>query len=115
MTGAPAQALVALLVFAALAAEPVRAGEMLVQGDVVEVVPIMTAAAPGTGCQPAKPPAGADLVTVLRWDLRRECGAGVPAGEISGYRVRYRWDGRVYSRVMAQPPGETVTLRVHVR
>jgi hypothetical protein len=36
------------------------------------------------------------------------------AAPVTGYRVYYRWDGRVYSQVMRERPGPTVPLRVRL-
>jgi hypothetical protein len=93
------------------------AAEMIVQGEVIDVVPVAEStarpAAPAVDCHPAKPRHGANLLELLEWDLRVRCPA--PAGTASAYRVYYRWDGRTYSRIMREPPGETVSLRVRVR
>lgn len=96
---------------------PARGGEMIVQGQVVDVVPLSDSgnSAGRASCQPPKPGAGADLVALLAWDLRTECSGALPAARVSAYRVYYRWDGRTYSQVMSEPPGETVSLRVRVR
>ena len=52
---------------------------------------------------------GTGLADLLAWDLRLGCEA--PAA----FRVFYRWDGRTFSRVMAERPGATVPVRVRVR
>lgn len=93
-----------------------RAGELLVDAPVVNVVPLgdegpMEDSA--VACAPARPAPGAGLVALLEWDLRAHCPDA--AGRVTGYRVYYRWDGRTYDRVVAEPPGETVALRVRVR
>jgi hypothetical protein len=107
-------ALVTLL--ATLTLSPwIQAAEMVVQGEVVDVVPITDSARATSGdCHPRKPPADAGLVELLEWDLRTTCDAEPSSARISGYRVYYRWDGRTYSRVMPEPPGETVSLRVRL-
>ena len=93
----------------------IQAAEMVVQGEVVDVVPITGSARATSGdCHPSRPPADAGLVELLEWDLRTTCDAEPSSARISGYRVYYRWDGRTYSRVMPEPPGETVSLRVHL-
>lgn len=82
----------------------VAAGEMRAEAEVVDVVPV------GDGdCQPPKPAAGAGLADLLAWDLRLGCGTP------RGFRVFYRWDGRTFSRLMAERPGPTVPVRVRVR
>jgi len=89
---------------------PAAAGELRGEATVVNVVPLTG----GTGardCQPPRPHGGG-LTELLAWDLRVDCSAAAPA--VSGYRVFYRWDGHTYSRVMAQPPGATVPVRVRV-
>ncbi|MBK81612.1 MAG: hypothetical protein CMQ43_11965 [Gammaproteobacteria bacterium] len=80
------------------------AGEIRAEAQVVDVVPVA-----GGDCQPPKPPAGTGLADLLAWDLRLGCEA--PAA----FRVFYRWDGRTFSRVMAERPGATVPVRVRVR
>jgi hypothetical protein len=91
---------------------------MLVQGQVVDVVPLSghhAALDPGPDCHLPKPARGADLIALLEWDLRVNCTAnpGAPPA-VSGYRVYYRWDGRTFSRVMREPPGDTISLRVRL-
>jgi hypothetical protein len=34
--------------------------------------------------------------------------------ELAGYRVRYEYDGRVYERRMAEPPGDTIRVGVEL-
>lgn len=98
-----------------LLAAPVLAGEMRVQGEVVDVVPLAGAApaGPSVSCQPPRPGAGAGLAALLAWDLRVDCPAA--AAPVAGYRVYYRWDGRTYSQVMRERPGATVPLRVRLQ
>lgn len=90
------------------------AAEMRVHGEVVNVVPVTGAApeGPSPNCQPPRPQAGAGLVELLSWDLRVHCPPA--AASVTGYRVFYRWDGHTYSRVMREPPGATVPLRVRL-
>ena len=80
------------------------AGEIHAEAEVVEVVPAVTG-----DCQPPRPAAGAGLADLLAWDLRLRCEA--PAA----YRVVYRWDGRTFSRMVAERPGPTVPVRVRIR
>lgn len=102
---------------------PAVAGEMLVQGRIIDVVPIdepQWSVSGGAACEPRPPESRADLTALLAWDLRTQCNgrrAGRPAGTdaVSGYRVYYRWDGRTYQHVVRQPPaGDTISLRVRV-
>ena len=108
---------VTVLVLAAINA---RAGELYVQGRVVDVVPVYgsrTVMAPPSDCRnPPRPPLEAGLVALLRWDMQPACGAVRRTEQtITGYRVSYEWENRIYSRVMSEPPGETMTLRLKVR
>jgi len=107
----------ALLMLAATpsASRTALAAEMVVQGEVVDVVPITGSARAGqVDCHPPKPAPGAGLVELLQWDLRADCTADSARQDASGYRVYYRWDGRTYSQVMREPPGDTVSLRVRL-
>lgn len=97
--------LIGLLVLAPLT----QAAEMQARAQVVDVVPLGDRA---PGCRPPRP-AGGGLVELLAWDLRVACPPAHPT-VAGGYRVFYRWDGRTYSRVMAQPPGPTIPLRVRL-
>jgi hypothetical protein len=45
----------------------------------------------------------------------REVRRTVYEERISGYRVRYRYGGSVYERVLAEDPGPTLRVRVNVR
>lgn len=93
------------------AAAPAPAAEILVQAQVVDVVAVDGGTLRPVGdCRRPRPAADAGLVDLLGWDLRVGCPAPPNA-----YRVYYRWDGRTYSRVTAEPPGDTVPLRVRIR
>ncbi|MEQ8858021.1 MAG: hypothetical protein RIC56_05190 [Pseudomonadales bacterium] len=84
--------------------------ELRARAPVVDVVPL---GAPSSipACEPPRP-SGIDLAALLAWDLRLDCPA--PAAVATGYRVFYRWDGRTYSRVMAEHPGDSVPVRVRL-
>jgi uncharacterized protein YcfJ len=94
------------------------ARELIVHGNVVEVQPITSsrqiAEAPANcHTRPLAPDVG--LADLLAWDLRAGCPTVYRSEEsVTGYRVVYEWDGRAYTRVMREPPGETVALRVSV-
>lgn len=99
--------LVASLLLTAL---PALAGEMRVEAPVVNVEPLTGPDRIEEVC-PEKPSAG--LVDTLRWDLGLSCTSRrVADTRVSGYRVFYRWDNRVYSQVMASKPGDTIALTV---
>lgn len=98
------RAAVLALGLAGTAAVAASTGEIRAQAEVVDVVPVRTG-----DCQPPRPDADAGLADLLAWDLRLGCEA--PAA----FRVFYRWDGRTFSRVMAERPGPTVPVRVQVR
>ena len=38
----------------------------------------------------------------------------IESSTVTGYRVFYRWDDRVYSQVMASTPGATIPLKVRI-
>jgi hypothetical protein len=55
------------------------------------------------------------LAQTLAWDLGLNCREEVlDSGAITGYRVFYRWDDRVYSQVMASAPGATIPLKIRI-
>ena len=93
-----------------LGAPAAVASELRGEARVVDVVPL-AGSVTERDCHPPKPHGGG-LAELLAWDLRLDCAAATPA--VTGYRVYYRWDGHTYSRVMAQPPGATVPVRVRV-
>lgn len=95
-----------------IAASLVQAGELRVSAPVVNVEPIASPDRVVETC-PAKPTNG--LGATLRWDLGISCSTQrVPSGEVTGYRVFYRWDNRVYSQVMDSNPGASIALTVSV-
>lgn len=100
-------------VIAFLAGAEVSAGELRVQAPVVEVEPI---SAPPTRIEHCDDkPMNGTLAQTLAWDLGLNCREEVlKSGAITGYRVFYRWDDRVYSRVMAAAPGATIPLKVRI-
>lgn len=95
----------------ALLTWPAAANEMVVEGEVLEVVPLQRAEmAP---CEVARPPADAGLAALLRWDLGLGCE---PArhSRVSRYQVTYRWDDRVHTRVLDYHPGDRIALKVRI-
>ena len=61
-----------------------------------------------------KPPNGS-LAQTMVWDLGLNCREEIlESGAITGYRVFYRWDDRVYSQVMAAAPGSTIPLKIRI-
>ncbi|NIP13221.1 MAG: hypothetical protein GWM88_00155 [Pseudomonadales bacterium] len=95
------------------------AREILVEGDVVRVIPLTASSVVverDGDCAPVKPAGQADLVALLAWDLRADCLTRRREVQVQdGYRVYYRWDERVYSVVMSERPGPTIPLRINVR
>jgi len=70
-------------------------------------------------------PANDDIVAALRSEsgLRgsrqstyrcRTVTQSAEARELSGYRVRFRYEGQIYERDMAEDPGERIRVRVRV-
>jgi hypothetical protein len=56
-----------------------------------------------------------DLLELLNWDLCR--GQYLETNSdyrLKGYRVFYEWDGREFSRVMAQRPRQTIAVRIRL-
>ena len=96
-----------------LIASTAAAGELRVQAPVVDVEPI---SAPPTRIEHCDDkPLNGSLAQTLAWDLGLNCREEVlKSGAITGYRVFYRWDDRVYSQVMASTPGATIPLKVRI-
>jgi len=100
----------ALAIITLVAASLAQADEIRVSAPVVNVEPIASPDRVVETC-PAKPANG--LGATLRWDLGISCSTHrVPSDEITGYRVFYRWDNRVYSQVMDSNPGAHIALKV---
>lgn len=54
-----------------------------------------------------------DLVELLHWDLGTgHCSIEETTETITGYRVYYQWDDRLFSQVMAEQPGSHIQLRI---
>ena len=107
-----------VLLLLAVSGGTVGARELMVHGNVIEVQPITSnrqiAAAPSNcHAQPAAP--HHSLADLLAWDLRAGCPEVYRSEtSVTGYRVVYEWDGRTHTRIMREPPGETLALRVRV-
>lgn len=98
---------------AVLSGAAATAGELRVQAQVVDVEPI---SAPPTRIEHCDDkPLNGSLAQTLAWDLGMNCREEVlDSGAITGYRVFYRWDDRVYSQVMASAPGATIPLKIRI-
>lgn len=93
---------------------PVFAGSLTVQAPVVDVQPVTEPAREIQRCD-GKPDRSRGLAARLAWDLGLNCRTErVESGRVTGYRVFYRWDDRVYSQVMASSPGDTIPLHVRL-
>ena len=96
------------------AGSPGFADSLTVRAPVVDVQPVTEPPREVQRCEP-KPERSRGLGATLAWDLGLNCRAErLESGVVTGYRVFYRWDDRVFSRVMAQSPGETVPLSVRL-
>ena len=102
-----------------LAAASAMADSFLVDAPVLEVTPLTRAERVSErvgDCDPARPPADAGLALLLAWDLRADCRTVWTTREhVEGYRVRYRVDGRVYTRVLDHDPGDHLPVRLTIR
>lgn len=115
-TSSPRHGMFRVLLTAALLAPmmPASAGSLTVQAPVVDVQPVTEPDREVEHCD-ARPDRDRGLAATLAWDLGLDCRTErVASGRITGYRVFYRWDDRVYSRVMASAPGDTVTLAIRL-
>ena len=103
-----------MLVFAMLSTLTASADQFIGQAAVVDVVPLTRTVTDEVArvCETPRPLASDGLSAMLKWDL---CPPAVLTREVpDGYRVFYKWDNRVYDRVMARDPGESVAVRVRV-
>lgn len=107
----------ALVLATALLPTQLPAAELIVESRVVDVVPLMatrTVSAQVGDCEPQRPD-GADLAALLAWDLRAHCRTETREQQyVDGYRVSYEWQDRIHEQVLAERPGETITLRVRL-
>ncbi|MGE0624067.1 MAG: hypothetical protein AB7I04_04940 [Pseudomonadales bacterium] len=95
-------------------AAPALAGSLTVQAPVVDVQPVTEPAREVQRCD-GKPDRSRGLAATLAWDLGLNCRTElVETGQVTGYRVFYRWDDRVYSRVMSRSPGDSIPLTVRL-
>ena len=110
--------LMTVLMTVMIGASPAEAGELHVQGVVVNVEPITTThqvTVPKSDCTVARPGPGASLSDWLEWDLDAACSNRVRQVQtVQAYRVYYEWDDRVYTRVMRERPGPTIPIQVNV-
>lgn len=108
----------AFLVLLAMANWTAQAADMLVEARVLDVEPVVGSrqvAESSDRCAAAGPAPRNDLVELLRWDLQVACAPVYRTERIvTGYRVRYEWDGRIHTRILQQPPSGTVRLRVSI-
>ncbi len=98
-----------------LASSAAVSGELRVHAPVVNVEPVKGPDRTVEECEERPNAQDAGIGRTLAWDLGVTCTTHrVPSTEITGYRVYYEWDNRIYNQVMADYPGATVPLRVTV-
>ena len=108
----PTAALISMLLLCAGA--ETLAAELSVRAPVVDVQPVLEPAEEVEYCA-ERPANGAGLAAFLAWDLGLTCHTErISSGTITGYRVFYRWDDRVYSQMMTSEPGDTVPLTIRL-
>ena len=111
---ATAVSLIILLAGLLITSSPASAGELKVQAPVIDVEPLTEPAMAVEHCD-GNPGPAATLAETLAWDLGLNCHTEyVESATVTGYRVFYRWDDRVYSQVMSSAPGATVPLKVRL-
>lgn len=89
------------------------AGELSVRAPVVDVEPIRGPSRTVEYCDDK--PVNGSLSQTLAWDLGLNCRVeNIESAAVTGYRVFYRWDDRVYSQVMAAAPGSTIGLTIRL-
>lgn len=102
-----------LLLAGLLTLSTALAGQLSVQAPVVDVEPIKAPPISVEHCDDK--PAGGSLADTLAWDLGLNCRVErTESSAVSGYRVFYRWDDRIYSQVMSSAPGATIPLTVRL-
>lgn len=111
-------AVVRLVLCSVLAwATPALAAEFAAEAEVISAEPIVrlqtsVGRAPSCIDRPA-PTLG--LTALLAWDLAAGGCRRQDAREIvEGYRVTYRWDGRVYQQTLPEDPGPTLPVAVQI-
>ena len=66
-------------------------------------------------CLGEKPHPNAGLAATLAWDLGLgDCARHEQVTSVTGYRVHYEWNDRVYSNVMDTRPDDYIAIRVRV-
>ena len=66
-------------------------------------------------CRGERPHRNAGLAATLAWDLGLgECALHEQITSVTGYRVHYEWNDRVYSDVMNDRPADYIPIRVKV-
>ena len=101
-----------------LLAATAQAAEFAAHADVVSVEPIVrhhSATRRADACLEA-PTRDRGLTALLQWDLATGSCRQIDRREtVDGFRVTYRWNGRLYTQVLASDPGPTlpVAVRVH--
>lgn len=87
-------------------------GQLQVRAPVIDVEPVTEPAMEVEHCAD-KPASGAGLADTIAWDLGLDCRTErIASDRITGYRVFYRWDDRVYSQMMPNAPGSTIALQI---
>ena len=103
-----------LLVTGPLVRKPVAADELQVRAPVINVEALKEPATEIEYCD-GHPGEAAGLIDLLSWDLGLGCERElVESTSISGYRVSYRWDDRVYSQILDRDPGSSIALKVRL-
>ncbi len=94
-----------------------HAAEFTAEADVVSAEPILrfqTSIHRTAECT-AKPAPGASLTALLEWDLVvGACRQQERHERVDGYRVTYRWNGRLYEQTLREDPGATVPVSVRI-
>lgn len=102
-----------------LAAAGASAESFVVEAAVLDVTPLTRTERVSErvgDCDPVRPAADAGLALLLAWDLRARCRTVRTTREhVAGYRVRYRVDDRVYTRVLDHDPGDRLPVRLTIR
>lgn len=95
-----------------------QAAEFTAHAEVVSAEPIIryqTAAGRADSCI-TRPYPAQGLAALLEWDLAAgDCRRQDRRQFVDGFRVTYRWDGRLYERTLEENPGATLPVSIRVQ
>lgn len=95
------------------ASASVAAEELVVEADVLRSEAVVETTG-DSGCTTGAPDV-TNLTDMLAYDLcLGRYGYSNVAETVTGYKVFYQWDGRVFSQMMRDAPGKKIPLRLTI-